>query len=317
MDQLPAGTKISYELLWKAIIRPPKDEYSEIELGEPLFTYNKKDYIRRDYKLLSSRGSIMRCSFLEPIEDNRPSEIMPVIVYCHGNSSCRLEGWRMRKLLMDLNINLFVFDFPACGLSEGEYISLGYHEQNDLKVIIDFVEKIPGVGKIGLWGRSMGAATTLMYTHQDDRIACAIMDSPFADFPRLAEEMARNAIRLPSFIISLALTILNRTVKSKNDMDVNELKPIEHAEFTYKPGLFIHANNDQLINFQHSVDIMEKYAGDKSFVSCEGGHNSCRPKSVLDCIRRFLKRNLVDEHEDINGQSIQSIESIQSVSNDK
>jgi len=34
-----------------------------------------------------------------------------------------------------------VFDFPGCGLSEGEYISLGYHERDDVKIVMDFLEK--------------------------------------------------------------------------------------------------------------------------------------------------------------------------------
>lgn len=292
--------KISYETLWKAIIRPPKDEYSEEELGEPEFNYKNKIYIRKDYKILSSRGYGMRCSLLEPREDFRPSEEMPLVVYLHGNSSSRLEGWRMRQLLMDLGINLFVFDFPGSGLSEGEYISLGYHEQNDVKVVLDFVEKIPGVGRICLWGRSMGAATTLMYSHRDERVVCSIMDSPFADFSRLGGEMALNVIKLPKFLISVALAILNRTVKSKNDMDINQLKPIDHADKSNTPALFIHACKDELINFQHSVDITQRYAGEKSFVSCMGGHNSPRPRAVLDKVRGFLTKYLLNKKEDYN-----------------
>ncbi|MCQ2821232.1 MAG: alpha/beta fold hydrolase [archaeon] len=290
---IPEDQKISYEALWKAIIRPPRDEYSEIELGEPEFTFKNKVYVRKDYKVLSSQGYLMKCSMLEPREDYRPSFEMPLVIYLHGNSSSRLEGWRMRQLLMNLNINLFVFDFPGSGLSEGEYISLGYHEQNDIKVILDFVEKIPGVGKICLWGRSMGAATTLLYSHRDERVVCAIMDSPFADFSRLAAEMALSFIKVPKFLITVALAVVNKTIQGKNGMNVNELKPIDAAEKTMTPGLFIHAYGDQLINFKHSVDITEKYLGEKSLVSCPGGHNTPRPRSVLNKIQFFLAKHLL------------------------
>ncbi len=77
---------------------------------------------------------------------------MPVVIYLHGNSSSRLEGLKIATELLKRDINIFVFDFAGCGLSEGEYISLGWHEKSDLKIIIDFVERIPGVCKIGLWG---------------------------------------------------------------------------------------------------------------------------------------------------------------------
>lgn len=78
---------------------------------------------------------------------------MPVVIYLHGNSSSRLEGLRMAPELMKRNINIFVFDFAGCGMSEGEYISLGWHEKDDLRIIVDFVEKLPGVSRIGIWGK--------------------------------------------------------------------------------------------------------------------------------------------------------------------
>lgn len=77
---------------------------------------------------------------------------MPVVIYLHGNSSSRLEGLKIATELLKRDINIFVFDFAGCGLSEGEFISLGWHEKDDLKIIVDFVERIPGVSKIGLWG---------------------------------------------------------------------------------------------------------------------------------------------------------------------
>jgi len=78
---------------------------------------------------------------------------MPVVIYLHGNSSSRLEGLKMAPELLKRHINIFVFDFAGCGMSEGEYISLGWHEKDDLRIIVDFVQKLPGVSKIGTWGK--------------------------------------------------------------------------------------------------------------------------------------------------------------------
>ena len=142
-------TKISYENLWKAIIRPSKDIYKVEDLGYPEFSFLNRQYIRKDYDLISSEGYSMKCSFFEPELKFRPKKIMPVVIYLHGNSSSRLEGIGMLKEILKRDINYFVFDFPGCGLSEGEYISLGYHESKDLKIIIDFVEKIPGILVLG------------------------------------------------------------------------------------------------------------------------------------------------------------------------
>ena len=285
--------KISYETLWKFIIRPPRDEYDEELLGNRYFSYKHKHYQRKDYDLISSQGYLMKCSFIEPIESCRPSVEMPVVLYLHGNSSSRLEGLNNLEILLKHNINLFVIDFPGCGLSEGEYISLGYHEKDDVKILVDFLENMPGVSRIGLWGRSMGAATTLLYTYKDPRISAICVDSPFEKFKKLAEELVVKQINLPTFIIDGALKIVQGTVKSKNGLDIYKLKPIEHVANTYQPALFIHAINDELINVEHGINLFNNYGGPKSLKCCDkGGHNTKRPKIIKKEIGEFFYKYL-------------------------
>ena len=254
------------------------------------------NYIRRDFDLISSQGYKMKCSFIEPEPYYRPSKEMPVVVYLHGNASSRLEGLRTLRILLPHNINLFIVDLPGCGLSEGEYISLGYYESNDLGIIIDFLENLPGVGKIGLWGRSMGAATSLIYAHRDKRIKAICFDSPFANFCRLAKELTLNYISIPEFIINGALRILRSTILSKNGLDIYKLNPIEEAEKTFQPAIFIHAINDKLINLQQCMDIFNVYGGEKSLKCSEiGGHNSKRPKRITKEVGEFFALHLSND----------------------
>ena len=285
--------KISYETLWKFIIRPPRDEYDEELLGYSLFTYKNRQYQRSDYDLISSQGYVMKSSFIEPIEAYRPSIEMPVVLYLHGNSSSRLEGLNNIEVLLNNDINLFVIDFPGCGLSEGEYISLGYHEKDDVKIVVDFIENLPGVSKIGLWGRSMGAATTLLYAHSDPRITAICVDSPFQSFKKLAEELVVKQIKLPKFIIDGALKIVEGTVKKKNGLEIDKLKPIDYIANTFQPALFIHAIHDELINVEHSINLFNNYGGPKSLKCCDkGGHNSRRPKIIKKEIGEFFYKYL-------------------------
>ena len=65
----------------------------------------------------------------------------------------------MTEELFKRDINLFLIDFPGCGLSWGEYISLWYHEIDDVGIVLDFIESLPVVWNIGIWGRSIGATT--------------------------------------------------------------------------------------------------------------------------------------------------------------
>ena len=289
--------KISYETLWKIIIRPERLIYELKDLGPSEFSFIGRKYTRKDYNLISSEGYLMKCSFFEPEISFRPKKIMPVIIYLHGNSSSRLEGIGMLREILKRDINLFVFDFPGCGLSEGEFISLGYHESRDVKIIVDFIEKIPGVGAIGLWGRSMGAATTMIYAHKDERIKAIVMDSPFADFNILARESVLKEIKLPNFLIQGALKIVRMTIKKKNDLDIEKLKPIDSAPKTFQPVIFIHANNDELINSHHSTMLFNAYAGkNKEFKKVVGNHNSKRPNFTIKKVMEFFYDYLVNQN---------------------
>jgi pimeloyl-ACP methyl ester carboxylesterase len=283
--------KYTYENCWKFIIRPPRDDYDLSELNlDCKYLDTKEQYIREDYKIKSKRGFLMQCSFYRVNPKKREPVVRPAVIYLHGNSSCRVEGKKMAIYLLNKGIDLFVFDFPGCGKSEGEYISLGYHEKEDVKIIVDYVSGLPGVGEIGLWGRSMGAATALLYS--DERIKAQCVDSPFADFRELAIILCKKEINIPEFIINTVLYFIKKTLKSKNDMDIDELRPIDCVEKSKTPTFFIHAMKDELIPYKHTINMFEKYGGIKFINIVEGSHNTPRPKHIIYKIVNFFDKYL-------------------------
>ena len=299
--------KITYESLWKAIIRPPRDEYEEEELGSPLFTIDKRHYIRKDFELLNFQGYLIKVSMIEPDIRDRPQDIMPCVIYLHANASSRIEGLHIRRFLLKRNINLCVFDFQGSGMSEGEYISLGYHEKHQVKNMVDFVEKYPGVGKIGLWGRSMGAATSLIYTAMDKRIKATVADSPFSDFRKLAKEMVLNQIKVPGFLVEGAISIIGKSVKNRNGMDINEIKAIEAVKKCDVPVIFIHARDDELVPYHHSEDLLKNYHGEnKELKSVNGGHNGRRPSTLMEYVGDFFAEHLDSGYNPYESEKMQN-----------
>jgi len=135
--------------------------------------------LRTDLELPSSKGLKMQCSHFEPLETVRHWKTMPCVIYMHGNSSCRLEALELVDYFLTANITLFCFDFPGCGLSEGEFISLGWFERDDVALIVEHLRNVRNASTIGLWGRSMGAVTALLHGDRDPSIAGMVLDSPF------------------------------------------------------------------------------------------------------------------------------------------
>ena len=283
----------SYEALWKSIIRPKRDEYSEDDLGLNSIIIHKKHFSRKDYNILGTTGNILKCTFYELDEIDRKTLSIPVIIYLHGNCGSRTDSLRYIRKILENEINLFCFDFAGCGKSEGEYISLGFHESEDLKIIIDFIKKLPHVGKIGLWGHSMGAATAILYAASDNRINCCCIDSAFSDFSILARELSEKVIHVPNFIYSTAISFVKKTVIKKNGLDIDNLKPIDKVENINVPIFFIHGNKDEIIDYKHTIDLFEKCKSEQKYVNFfEGGHNTRRSKELVEKIMKFFKENL-------------------------
>ncbi len=131
----------SYDDLWKAVIRPPRDEYLDTDLGPEKFNIKGKNYKRTDFTIQNNRNYKLQCSYWEPYDEEREYDRLPCVVYLHGNSSSRAEAVTEAKILLPMNVTLFAFDFTGCGRSEGDYISLGWYEREDVECVIEFLRK--------------------------------------------------------------------------------------------------------------------------------------------------------------------------------
>lgn len=293
-----SGITDQYEELWKAIIRPPRDKYLVSELGPDFFTLPGNIKVRRDdFDLKNERGLTLKCSrFYPAAQDN--NERLPCVVYLHGNCSSRLEALPTITVLLPIRISLIAFDFSGSGHSDGEYVSLGYHEKDDLKTVIKYLRESSHTSRIGLWGRSMGAVTALLYGEEDPSIAGMVLDSPFTDLRVLAEELVGLYISLniPRFAIAMCLSLIRNSIKIRAQCDINNLSPVMNVDKTFIPAYFVAGKNDSFIRPHHTEELFEKYAGEKNISIVNGDHNSIRPKSLINSISLFFLQALEPNH---------------------
>ena len=284
---------LSYSSLINTIIRPPRsNHYTPDDLCSPNFEYQEKKYERIEITLSNKKNYKLQCSIIKLIQQTKTKKKRPIVIYLHGNSSNREEGMLNVPLLLRHGLNVFLFDFSGSGLSEGEYISLGYNEADDLEVVINYLSNQPDVGRIGVWGRSMGAATALMYLYKDNRIKAAVVDSPFGDFKVLAKQLCKKFKHIPDILFNITMYFVKGTIKEKCGFDIENLKPIEHAKLCNAPIFFIHAMNDELIPLEHSVKLYEEYGGKKILNVCAGGHHTKRDKDLLEKVGNFFSQHL-------------------------
>ena len=296
----------SYEDLWKAIIRPNRDEYKEEDLGPDKFQINHKYFKRTDFSITNKRNLKLMCSFWEPFDEEREYVRLPCVIYLHGNSSSRCEALAEIKYLLPLNITVFAFDFSGCGQSQGEYISLGWYERDDVETVVEYLRKTNKVSTIGLWGRSMGAVTAIMYGDRDPSIAGMVLDSAFSSLKELIEELVKSRVNLPNFIVNQATKLVKSTIMKKAKFNLDEIEPKKYAVRCFIPALFCHANGDNFVDKHHCKDLSEVYAGDKNVIYVDGNHNSARPRYFRDSASIFFFNTLQCERikeisDDYNG----------------
>lgn len=281
----------AYDSLVLAIIRPPRSAYELADLGPSKFAFCGKFFKRTDFAIKNAKGQKLCCSMWEPFEIDKKgdgvkssSALSPCVIYMHGNSSNRREAISQLSLVLSLGAKLVTLDFSGSGKSDGEYVSLGVHEKDDLQCLIKHLRDSGTVGKIGLWGRSMGAATCLLHGRRDSELACMVCDSPFSSLVALAEGMVetgrKHGIYAPGFLISLAIRFIRSSVQDKAGFDVYDLNPAEEAEHSIVPLLLIAAEGDAFIPPSHAQLIYHNYGGPKHAIIVQGDHNSIRPKKA-------------------------------------
>jgi len=178
-------------------------------------------------------------------------------------------------------------------LSEGEYISLGWFERDDLSTVVEHLRRSPMCSAVGLWGRSMGAATALLHCDRDPTIAAICADSSFSSLPVLMREHAQRdyaGVQSPAWLLDMGVAMVNMRVKVLADFNTEDVVPLDHVRNCNAPALFVHAQKDNLVSVQHSHRLYDEHPGAKSILEIAGTHNSVRGRGVVEHAVAFFCR---------------------------
>ena len=302
------------------IVRPPRGRYNDSHLSSSIKLPNGDTIYRQPIILSNSRNQTIIGSFY-PSSCLSPGN--PCVVYLHGNASNQIEGTYLLQYLNDLGISLCCFDASGSGNSDGEYISLGYFERNDLNSVINFIRKEKKVENIVLWGRSMGAAIAPWYAGEHSDICGIVCDSPYCSLTDIAKDLVYGNWFL-SLLLKFAIPYVNWSLKKQYGFKIDDVNPISTVKKAKCPALFIHSYSDTFINIRESRELYQAYGGaEKYLLTVPGNHNSERSISTLWTILRFilncfdfeiedseLVNNTVNDNDSINDNSSQHFENL-------
>jgi alpha/beta superfamily hydrolase len=272
------------EALAKLITRPRRERYDLTKLRPNLFKVNGLVFERESLRIQGKRGEIVASLY-----DEQKSKSKKCIVYCHGNSGCQLDCEEILDVALVSGFCVLGFDFSGCGNSEGDVVSLGFFEKDDIESVVQFLySRTPDI-KIVLWGRSMGAVSCIFYVYCNPHIYGLILDSPFCDFSVAADKIISDYKILPKFLRKLLFNSTSEYIQKHHNFNIKSLKPGDFIKNCKIPSIFIHSVEDSLIEISSSRQLYSLVKGPKSLLEITGNHGGLRSKFLIIKALRVLE----------------------------
>lgn len=233
---------IGPSILLKPLRRSP-DFYRE---NYPWLTPRDAGLPQEEVVIATEDGITLRSWFIRSQSQSRGT-----VIYIHGVGDNRISGIPRAKLFHEHGFHVLLPDMRRHGDSGGEYCTYGYHEKHDVAKLINLLHdrKDLQVGKLTLFGLSMGAATALQAAVMDDRIHLVISESCFTDLRTIALDYQQRYIKVRSKIIG---NIVMRRSEQLAKFDASQVSPLNAVEKIKVPILFTHGKNDPLISPEYS-----------------------------------------------------------------
>lgn len=266
--------------------------------GEPDPYYQEVDRAEEELKkipyepvsLISMDGKKLKGRFYPGQEG-----VQDVFLAVHG---CRNHGTREYSFLSSYyrkaGVPFLLIDLRACGDSEGDYMTYGWKESEDLLLWISWL-----IGKCGescrifLHGISMGAGTVLMTGDKElpEQVAGVVADCGYTSACDEFAYQIKKCFHMPMAAPILFLT--NLISKKKAGFDIRKAAPIEAVKTCKVPHLFIHGDKDDYVPYYMMDELYEACNARKWKVTVPGAVHArsyyVNPELYEESLEKFRK----------------------------
>ena len=179
------------------------------------------------------------------------------IIYLHGVADNKMSGLLLAKVWHDHHFNVLIYDSRAHGESGGRYCTYGFHEKFDVQKAIDFLLSLGKgknifIGKVGIFGTSMGAAIALQAASIEPRISAIVSEASFATLRQITVDYQKRLLRLPwHFLRNISMKRSESIAHFKH----RQVSPLSAVSKIHAPIFFIHGIEDHFIKYQYSQEL--------------------------------------------------------------
>jgi fermentation-respiration switch protein FrsA (DUF1100 family) len=129
------------------------------------------------------------------------------------------------------------------------------------------------LGKIGVFGTSMGAAVALQTAAIDKRIRAVTAENSFAALRTIFDDYQKRIIKIP-FHYLRNIVIIRSEINAK--FKAREVSPLKSVEDIKVPLLFVYGTKDIHINYKNSIMLYEATGNRREIYPIENAdHNNC------------------------------------------
>ncbi len=218
------------------------------------------------------------------------------VLLLHGYTGWKEEMYQFAFWYYSQGYSVLVPDLRCQGESEGDFIGMGWTDHYDCELWIDHILTQTPEAEIVLHGQSMGAATALIMAGSPEasgHIRAVVSDSAYTEAYEMFGDKITEWFHLPAapFVDSACLML-----RLRGGYNLRDASPLRAVAESKVPTLFIHGDEDRMIDVGMSYELFEAASCEKELFIVEGaGHAQAQdkdPDEYYGRIDAFLKRFL-------------------------
>ncbi|MCI9345454.1 MAG: alpha/beta hydrolase [Lachnospiraceae bacterium] len=214
----------------------------------------------------------------------------------HGYTGWKEEMYQFACWYHQQGYSVLVPDLRCQGESEGDFIGMGWTDHYDCELWIAHILEQAPEAQIVLHGQSMGAATALLMAGSpgvSEHIKAVVSDSAYTSGYEMFGDKITEWFHLPAAPFVDSACVMLRLRGGYNLRDASPLRAVAASRI---PTLFIHGDEDRMIDVNMSYELFEAAACEKELFIVEGaGHAQAQdkaPDAYYGRISEFLGRYL-------------------------
>lgn len=215
------------------------------------------------------------------------------VITVHGYTSEGINMSSYAKKYYDNGYNVLIPDLRSHGLSEGDYIGMGWNDRLDIISWINYILNEDPNADIVLHGISMGAATVLMTSGEEipSNVKVIIADCGYTSVWDEFAYQLDDLFSLPEFPI---LNVSSIVSKIRAGYFLGEASSIEQVKKSKTPILYIHGDQDDFVPYYMMEELYNATSSEKEMLTIKGAEHAkaseVDPETYWTTVNNFINK---------------------------